>query len=215
MEIWQSILFLLLGWLFGLLSPIIIDEIRRRRSLKQAKIAILSELTEVHFKLASTAYIIAKSFGKWDRKFLIWLKAIMDSYTGQYADQGINKHINELLALSDKELAKTAKLAKAHAFKALALKEFQTPVLDTQIRTLSMFSSDLQNLLIEIKAQVGLLNQHIELSHFYFQKTFDSGLSPLNYKIIDKNLKDAYIQACEKIKDIADLITRYSDQSRK
>ena len=34
-DTWEKILFLFLGWLLGLLSPIVVDAIRRRRALRR------------------------------------------------------------------------------------------------------------------------------------------------------------------------------------
>ena len=109
MNIWHYIVVLFIGWLFGLLSPVIVDEIRRRRSSKKAKSAIFTELTEIRLKLAFTAYTLAKSFGNWDREFLEWFSSITEIYSGSYEDLKTPNHIKDLLALSDDELEDIAK----------------------------------------------------------------------------------------------------------
>ena len=50
----EKILLLLLGWLFGLLSPAIVDAIRKYREAKELKVALWTELRELRYRLACT-----------------------------------------------------------------------------------------------------------------------------------------------------------------
>jgi len=211
----QNLLFLLLGWLLGLFAPIIVDGIRRRRRMAQARSTISTELAEVRLKIAFTAFIIAKRFGTLDRPLLQWIKSIVDVYSGPHADQDKTNAIKRLLELSDEELAEIAEHSIAGPLGAIALKKFPTPFLDSHIGILLSLDGELQTLIIEIKAQIGLLNEHVEFSQFYFQKTFDSNLSHDNYKIIQQNLNDTYMQIYERARGNADLITRFLKESKK
>jgi len=208
MSISQGIVFLILGWLFGLLSPVIVDEIRRRRQAAQIRSAILVELTEVRLKLASTAFMMAMRYGTWDRPMLEWIKSIFDLYSGPYADPEIIRVTTEMLSHPDADLSAIAKHGKAPLHKALSLRKYITPVLDSQVANVVIFSSGTQNLLIEIRTQLAFLNEIVEQAKFFYQKSFDSGLSPKNYQIIQDNLNDGYHKLGEKARSVADLVTK-------
>lgn len=42
---------IILGWLLGLLSPLIVDGIRRRRDAKSLRVALRSEFDELSYRL--------------------------------------------------------------------------------------------------------------------------------------------------------------------
>ncbi len=206
----DSIIFLLLGWLLALLSPIVVDAIRKRRRVGQATVTIRTELTEVRLKLVSTAFLIVNRAGTLDRRFLEWMQPIHENYSGPHRNKGISEMLNRFLASSDEELATMADInMKKHSLRGLTVKKIQTPFLDTQLGLTRLLGVEIQNLLIEIKAQIGLLNEQVESSQFYFEKTFDSTLSDENHKIIRVNLKDTYINICERAQDVANLITKF------
>ncbi len=208
MNIWPSLLFLLVGWLLGLAGPIIVDRIRKHRQATQIKSSILIELTELRYKLALTVHKLAMRFGTWDRSLLEWVKSIVDGYAGARADESIAESIARLLAHSDKELAAGAQYGKAGPLGAVALKKFNTPFLDAHIGALVMLPNDFQNLLIEVKAQIAILNEQVEEAQFFYQKTFDSSISSENHEIIQQNLKNTYGLACQRARDITDLVSK-------
>lgn len=208
MNIWLSLLFLFLGWLLGLFGPIIVDEIRRRRKATQIKSSIIIELTELRFKLAFTVYKMAFSFGTWDRPLLEWIKTIVHGYKGTHTDERIEESIDKLLSRSDEDLAVGDMYGKAISLGAVALKKYNIPLLDANIGALVVLPSDFQNLLIEIKTQIGILNEQVDEAKFFYKKTFDSGISKENYKILQHNIRNTYLQVCQRAKDVADLVTK-------
>jgi len=208
MNITQSILFLIVGWLFGLLSPVIVDEIRRRRQASKIRSAVLVELTEVRLKLASDAFMMAMRFGTWDRPMLEWFKSIFDLYSGSYADPKIIKATNEMLSRPDSDLSAIANHFKAPLHKALSLRSYFTPVMDSQVANFVIFNAGTQNLLIEIRTQLTFMNEIVEQAQFFYQKSFDSGVSEENVKIIQNNLNETYQKLGEKAHSVADLITK-------
>ena len=60
--------YLLVGWLMGLLSPLIVDSIRRRRERKEIKQALITELQELQYRLASGVFLTTQKLGECDRK---------------------------------------------------------------------------------------------------------------------------------------------------
>jgi hypothetical protein len=66
-------LLLIFGWLLGLLSPAIVDEIRRRRETAAVRAALKSELHELRYRLGLAVYFLRMRFGEVDRDFLVWV----------------------------------------------------------------------------------------------------------------------------------------------
>ena len=74
----DKLAFLAFGWLLGLLWPIIVDSIKRRRENTLGRAAILTELTELAGTLATVAYGARMKLGAVDRAFLEWLKVTLE-----------------------------------------------------------------------------------------------------------------------------------------
>ncbi len=70
--IWNTVLFLFLGWLLGLLSPIIVDAITKRHRNVEIRKAIISELGEARLAFAGSVYLLESRFGSYDRALLEW-----------------------------------------------------------------------------------------------------------------------------------------------
>lgn len=208
MNIWPNLLFLLVGWLLGLAAPIIVDRIRERRQTAQIKSSVLIELTEIQYKLALTVYELSMRIGIWDRSVLEWLKSILEDYAGVRAEARIAESIERLLACSDKDLAAAAERGKAVRIGAVGFRKYNTPFIDGHKGNLALLPTDLQNLLIEVKAQLAILNEQIDDARFFYRKTFDSDISPENYAIVEKNLKGVYADMCQHAQNIADLVSK-------
>ncbi len=207
MSISQSILLLVLGWLFGLLSPVIVDAIRRRRQTAQIKSAIIVELTEVRLKLALNAFNMAMRFGASDKAMYEWIKSFLEIYSGPSADPQIIKAANEMLSQPD-NMSIIASHFRAFSNKSPSLRRYYTPVLDSQVAKFAIFSQGIQNFLIEIRMQLGYLNEIVDQAQFFYQKGFDSSLSDENSTIIKNNLNETYQKFGEKSRSVADLITK-------
>lgn len=106
--VWNSILLVFLGWLLGLLGPVIVDAIRRRYRNTEIRKAILSELSEARFRLAGVVYVLESRFGTYNRQLLEWLLPLLEDYRGPNANKQIAELMRKQLALNDAELATIA-----------------------------------------------------------------------------------------------------------
>ena len=57
----EKLLLLTLGWLLGMLGPVVTEAIKKRRENRQVKLALAAELREVSYKLALANYLDRKS----------------------------------------------------------------------------------------------------------------------------------------------------------
>ncbi len=202
-----NLLYLILGWLLGLLSPIIVDGIKKRYQKREIERGILTELKELKLKLVSVVYLVADRSGTIEKELVTWLQTHLETYAGVYPPDEAVEAINRLSALSDEELAAmSSPLAIRGDGRGLTLKKYGTPLLDSKITFLTVFNEEFQNRVLEIKAQINTLNEEVDLTRFYLMKTFDS-LSQENHQIVSQNLDDCYRQISAMARRIVDHIS--------
>ncbi len=187
-----KILFLLLGWLLGLISPIIVDVIKRRRERVEIRASLKTELTELRYRLACVVHFVEMRFGEANRDLLLWLKPIIESYEGLNQSDNILKLINSQLELSDEQILAVCKHGKAAAEGALNLKKYTIPLLESKYSLLSAYDTSFQNRMFEISTHMSMLNEDVDQARYYFQLTFNE-MSDDNHERVVNNLIDSYL----------------------
>jgi hypothetical protein len=82
-DLWIPLAFVFIGWLLGVLSPAMIEIIRRKRDLPLLKNAIRSDLSELRLILALSAVNLKAAQGLTDRRLLEWQQDVLASYRGK------------------------------------------------------------------------------------------------------------------------------------
>jgi hypothetical protein len=191
-ETLANVLFLFLGWLLGLLSPIIVDANKRRRENREVRVALQTELKELKFRLACVVYFVEMRFGEVNRKFLEWLHPIVKDYSGLNPSDSILKSIESQLDLNDQQINALAEHSKAAPEGGLSLKKYAVPLLESKFALLSAFDTQFQNRLMEIRTHLSLLNEEVDQARYYFRLTFDSGVTTDNHARAVDNLINCY-----------------------
>lgn len=202
----EKILFLLLGWAFGLLGPAIVDAIKRQREVIQVRNALLGELHEVKYRLALSAYYTEKRFGAVDRPYLQWLRCIVLEYKGDKPKDSILALVDGQLGMTDDQIALIAKRELADSESGLTLKKYLVPLLDSRIPSLWFFESRFQQLLLEVRAELNLLNEEVDQARYYFGLTFTK-LEGDNPARVHGNLTESYRQIAKRAKLAVDKIS--------
>lgn len=187
-------LLIILGWLFGLLTPIITNHNRRVRENREVSRALQVELSELKYRLACTVYRINMHNGTVSRDLLEWLKPIFKNYTGVNPFNKIQASINMQLELTDEQIKILTDHDKADSSGGLSMKKYNVPLLETKFALISSFNTTLQNQLIELRTNLSMLNEEVDQARYYFNLTFDSNLSTTNHEIININLDKTYTQ---------------------
>jgi hypothetical protein len=202
----NNFLYIFIGWLLGLFSPLIVDEFRKKREIKDIKLGIKTELDELRFGLAVDVYIIESDYGKIDRDILLWLRHIFKEYDGMNDRKSLLEGIELALSQSQDTISILDKLLKKTTHKTITLKKFSLPFLDSRINSLSWFNPITQRHLLEIKTRIGFINDEIESTKYYLGLTFQKDISPENYKIAIDNEKVCHKAISKQAKLTADLI---------
>jgi hypothetical protein len=200
-----QILFLVIGWLLGLLSPVVADVFTKKRHLAELKRGLLVELGELRFSLASTTLAVAGAIGAWDREYLSWLKAVLDSYRGARDEdrKPLQATVNGLLELDDQQLAAAGRSIGAPI--SPALRKHHLPYLESRLDYVATLGPDAQRQLLEIQAQIGVINELLDDIRFCNGKSFDS-LPPSTRQAIDASLQNSYRAVLHSSRNAADLI---------
>lgn len=195
----EKVLYLLLGWALGLLGPAVVEAIRRKREVIPVRKALLDELHELKYRLAISAYQTERRFGTISKPYLQWLRNIVIAYKGRKPKDSILTFIDGELALSDEQFAILTKRELANADGGLALKKYLAPLLDSRIPSLWFFDSSFRQRLLDVRAELDLLNEEIDQAQYYFGLTFTK-LEEDNRARVDCNLTEAYRQIAKRAK---------------
>ncbi|MCR4334767.1 MAG: hypothetical protein NUV47_03530 [Patescibacteria group bacterium] len=190
----RDILILVLGWLFGLLSPIIVDAIRNRRESIIIKKALISELQEFRYRLMLNVYIIESKHGKLDHEFFEWAQTILSRYTSINSSGSLLKAIGPLLKLTKDEMASYSEMAKQQrkSNSGISLKKHSLSILNTNMVVLARFDSIFQSQLLEVRTRMGFLNEIADEARYYYKLSFQNGITSENYEIANTNMINSY-----------------------
>ena len=189
----EQVTLLALGWLSGVLSPIIVDAIRSRRESEAVMAAVKSELTEVSRHMVLAAYSVTMQTGEVDRSYLKW---VQDSLLVNLGSDVNDKMVDSLalkLSWSDETIADYAAAQAAKGINAIALVKFAVPFVDARVSAWHAIPESIRLELHAVRSDVRLLDDLGHQSRTYFHLTFGK-LDPGNYETVATNLRGVYKQ---------------------
>lgn len=201
----DKLAFLALGWLLGLLAPVIVDAIRRRRENTLGKAAILNELIELTGVLAAAAYVARMRLGTADRQFLEWVKDTLEQYATTPKLQEFIPRLVTQLSLTDDQFRAVGQHMSADDGKGKILQHYPIPLLDARVSALWSFDTSFQRQLLEIRRNVAILDDVVDRSRKYFDMTFTK-LEGNNHELVRENLTQTYELYADRAMIIVDLI---------
>lgn len=202
----NNVIYLLLGWIFGLFSPLIVDKFRKSAQKDELKKGILAELKEVKLRLALSYYILMVRYGSFDRSIIEWTCLQLKEYSGVREIDHYKDLCTKYLETKDEEAAEIFKSFKTDAKIGTALKEYSLPFLNFHIGSLSLFDLKIQGRLFDIRRQLAILNQDVGLARFFYEKTFDPGTMETNAAIINANISTIYLNICKTLRKTVESI---------
>ncbi len=207
----DKIIFVILGWLLGLLSPLIVLGIRNELRRKEIKKGIAAELIDARFRMASVVYITTIRFGNYNRELVKWLILVFEGYQGENPSENLLGLLKEQLKLDDNQFSEIVVHGKADPGAGLSVKKYRLPYLESKIAELSLFPQQFQRLALEILANLHLYNEEIEEARFYFKLTFESGISSENHERAFEGGSECYRNLGERAKIIVERISKIKD----
>jgi hypothetical protein len=187
----EKIAFLTLGWLLGLLAPVIVDAIKRRRENALGRDAILSELREVGGLLAVAAYGARMHRGKADKAFLQWLTTDLERHAVSEQLSAMIPNLRQQLSWSDQDIATGSKLFAGAEGVGAVLQRYPVPLLDARVSAVWTFDTSFQRGLLAVRQNMHFLDDLVERTRRYHDMTFVA-LDSANHARVIENIDQAY-----------------------
>ena len=108
----RDVLLLLLGWLLGLLAPIIVSYFQEKRQVASLESALLNELRELQYRLVLLVYRIESKYDEINHEFFQRAQSILTEYKGINTVKSLLDTIGPLLKLTKDEMAIYSQMTK-------------------------------------------------------------------------------------------------------
>ncbi|HBB98500.1 MAG TPA: hypothetical protein DC054_24220 [Blastocatellia bacterium] len=189
MDVVKTIVFVLLGWLLGLLSPRIIESIQRRYRRTDLRKSLFIELEGLRVTLASLLYVIASNDGTVNRELIELVEPIMREDKNFRESKPTAEVLGSLLKLTDEQFA--INVAPKKPTGPISLKKISVPFLTSQLSSLYLFSPEFQRTALKICSRLAIINEEIDVAAFNYKKTFDR-LPQQDHAIVVTNFIHSY-----------------------
>ena len=199
----ETLLYLVLGWLFGLLSPGIADRIRRSYRIAEVTQAIIAELNELRYTVALAAFIYGRRTESLNDKALDWMVPAIRAYNGPLVDPKAIESAERLRAIPEADRRRY--LGPIDPAAGLSLKVLSTPLLNAHLSDMALFPIAFQSTVLRVKSQVDIYNQHVGFLQEQFNLTF-SVSDPQNHRTLLSNQQNGFRELARMAETISGLI---------
>lgn len=200
-----ELLYLLLGWLLGLLSPLVVDGARKRRQTPALYRALMRELQDLRYRLVMSVYLIQQSRGRLTPEILHWAIPLVEKYDGSYRSNAMVSRLRKLVSGPEDELNPTAGQRAADGVDN-RLDVLEAPFLERLVPELDRFSPQVQRILLDIRTQLGFFNRLPEDQRAMLALTWSSSLTESNRRRVERNIQMTYDNVVERARLIVQRI---------
>jgi hypothetical protein len=179
---------IILGWLFGILSPVIVS---RRYKRKDLHVGIIKEINHINLRLIFALDLLSKRTGTYDQKLASWL---LEQYESLDNIEPLKvKAYRIQITATPEEFEVMKNHLSTPKGTGLTLQKVKLIFINMHLTDFSLFSSSFQSEIFELKSRVEILNSQIEMAEKYFFMTFDSNIVPANLPTIKNDLEAKYV----------------------
>jgi hypothetical protein len=182
---------IILGWLLGILSPVIVSRITRGYKRKDLHAGIIKEINHIKLRLIFTLDLLSKKTGSYNQELAAWLLKQYESL--DYNDPLEIKAYRIMISATPQEFEVLKSHLSVPKGTGMTLQKVQLLFINMHLTDFSLFSSNFQSEIFELKSRVEILNSQIELAEKYFFMTFDSNVIPSNLPLIKNDLEAKYL----------------------
>ncbi|MGN6521322.1 MAG: hypothetical protein ACTHK2_18085 [Dokdonella sp.] len=198
----ENFLYGFLGWLAGVLAPVITDGIKEGRRTVRVRQAIKSELHGHARRLAIAYKAVETNRGRFKRAEIEWVRGVILRHRGE--DALVNA-LGKLLAGSDGELEALAVLSSTNNLPAL--RENKLPYLTSKLPTVESFQERELQALLAVVEQTEQFNSLARDAEYWGRQTFVG--SDADRQRSSNNAVTSLENASRKAKDVVDEIEAY------
>lgn len=201
----MEILYILLGWLLGTLSPSIQNRISDGYERDNLKKIIFNDLRDLKKRLAPLPFMVYPQHGKLNAKIFTWIKVNSDKdFSAEIESLAKKDHKEEELIeyLNRKGMEKK----KSTYFKKMHL--FAT---DSHLMNFKLIDKDLVEKILEIRFYIEALNEDIDSYRENLKMTFMPGVTENNHRIISQEVDKQNLMIADRSMYIVDKINNILD----
>lgn len=196
----ENLVILILGWILGLFSPLIIDKIKEKKKVKELRNSIFIELDEFKVLIAFIMYQLEVKYNRLDIKLIEKLIPVFEDYNCIQNTDGTLTALKNFRELPSREFEILVEHYKTPGY--LSLKILELPFLKSKLGDLGILGLDLQRQLLDIHYMVNLYNKQVEESKFFYKMTFDGNITDENHLIVSDSLQQSYLDIANRVKII-------------
>lgn len=188
----MEILYIILGWLLGILSPGIINRISDHNKKKALRRIIISELKDLKKRLMFVSFTVNEDYGTIDKELLIWTKTQIQDFAECELSSVIKDAFGKIDVENNDDLQKFLELHNSHRKDkpAFHFKEMLTSIIDSNLINIEILDNDFLTKLLEIKFQINTFNKEVQNINEYLKITFNSNITDINHQIIENEIKN-------------------------
>lgn len=184
----MDILYIMLGWLLGILSPGIINYISDKRRAKRIKEMMISDLNDLKTRLMWLPFRVKSDYGVINKDDILWLKIQTNNWNIVSTEDPSQRLEN----LKDKaSIEKFVSLINSSKKKdpAFNFKKMTTAVIDSNLISAEIIDDTFLSKILEIKFQINSFNQEVDRVDKLLKMTFDSNIIGENHRIISSQIE--------------------------
>jgi hypothetical protein len=190
LEALGTTLTIILGWLLGLLTPMIAERIRRPYRRRDVMRSVIHEMLDLQYVMAFVAYRVRIRKGTVSDAFLDEILPILEGYDGPSADKEVLDNMKRAREVPEAQRFKAANRPNS----AVGLRQYSLPLLTTQVVELMICGVEFQRAVLHIRQHLDFFNQLGIYALSQFDKTF-SGVTTENREVLIRNQEEAYCDA--------------------
>jgi len=214
----MNVLYILLGWLFGILSPRIVSYISNHYKKIALQRIIVEELKDIKRRLVFIPLTVYPSYGHLEIKHYLWIKEQTNNFTELMSDEKDKKKLKKMLEQDNKaeNIVKLFNINKISDNPAFNFKKIETSIIDSNQNNFDIIDNQFLTKILEIKFQIGIYNEEIRTLNEFLKMTFDSNITETNHQIIKKQIETKNYFIAEKamfvVKKINKIINKLNNK---
>ncbi len=187
----DSIITLLIGWILGIASAVMIERIGTAVKTKRTSDVVQTELEELRLQLVLHVFKIKSRLGTLSREDVDAMKVIADNYQGARRNDQFEKFCTSLNEMVDAKFDAIRNMGFMPG-RGIGLKTLGTPAIDNSIEVVGGFPKPYRAAVLEIKQILGRFNQEVEVSMQLHQMTFDTSIVDENRQALIGNIETSW-----------------------
>lgn len=196
----MEVIYIILGWLLGLLGPTIVKKISEMKEKSNLKKIIFNDLKDLKKRLAGLSYTVYPRYGKLDKKTFEWLKINSEIDFTEGLEQLDKKGQTEeriLSYLNSKGLQERTSIyfKKVHLFAT-----------DSHMVNFGLVDGSLMAAILEVRFHIEAFNEDIESFREHLKMTFLPGITSENHRIVSQEIENKSLMIADKSIFIVDKI---------